>query len=266
MRSFLGALRPVRDGVGRASVTGVRLSHRTAALSLMLLAASTVSVLATGNTPPSNYSIHLDKTVVNEGDSVTLTGSFTDPDAADLHSVVINWNHNPNQKVKLQLPAGQFTFTAAHTYPDDIGEAVEGGGKKTWIHTNVADKDAPGTPNENAPGEDHWAGAGGTMIVRNVAPSFAQPISVQKASGKSGAVVIEGDIEDPGADTFEVFAKWVEGSPLQNNPGQPCTVTRRHFKCEHTYKPAQVKGYAVQLTVKDDDGGVGKTIVHVPMP
>ena len=75
-----------------------------------------------------------------------------------------------------------------------------------------------------------------------------------------------GRVVDPGADTFEVFAKWGDGPQIQLTPGSPCTVAKKHFKCEHTYKASPARGYSVDLTVEDDDGGVGKATVGVAVP
>src|SRR5688572_2465200 len=110
MRSFLRTFQPSRNRLGRLTVVAARSANKTAVLSLMLLAASSVSVWATANTPPSNLTLSLSQSVINEGQSVTLTGSFTDPDATDLHSVNINWKDGKPQQ-KVQLPAGQLTFS-----------------------------------------------------------------------------------------------------------------------------------------------------------
>ncbi len=263
MRSLLDAIQPTLDRIGHVSAAVARSSNRTVALSLMLLAASSVSVWATANTPPHNLSVSLSQTVVDEGQSVTLTGSFTDPDAADLHSVNVNWKDGKPQQ-KVQLPAGQTTFSVTHVYPDNFPNYPTYPTRTLMV--SVADKDAAAGPNDNAGGEDHWDAQSIQLELHNVAPSFAHTISVQKVAGKPGVVVVEGDVTDPGADTFEVSAKWGDGPQIQLNPYQPCTTAKRHFKCEHTYKPAQVRGYSVELRVKDDDGSVGKTTVQVPMP
>ena len=66
---------------------------------------------------PSNVVLNLNAWV-NETGTATLTGSFTDPDAADTHTVVINWGSGEGTTT-LNLAAGVTTFSANHTYLDD---------------------------------------------------------------------------------------------------------------------------------------------------
>src|SRR5688500_2802620 len=54
--------------------------RRSAVLGTILLIGSTVSVVATANTPPVITSLTVTPSVLNEGQAVTLTGAFTDPD------------------------------------------------------------------------------------------------------------------------------------------------------------------------------------------
>ena len=58
-----------------------------------------------------------------ENDSVTLTGSFTDPDLGDAHTVVIDWGDLSSQTT-LPLAAGVFDFTTTHQYLDDTQPAI----------------------------------------------------------------------------------------------------------------------------------------------
>ena len=263
MHRYLDVLQPVRIGVGRIAGAAARLSTRTAVLSAALVAASTVSVWATANTPPSNFTMSVDKPVIHEGESVTLTGSFTDPDAADLHSVVVNWFDG--KKEKLQLPAGQLNFSITHTYGNNNRDNYQ---SKYGPALGIADKDASQGPNDNAPGENHWDQAGATIQVLNVAPTFGHNVSVGRVRGEASKVVITGDVVDPGADIVQVFAHWGQSLPQLGN-GPACTLTgKRSYRCEHTYPVPQIgqKSYTVKFTARDDDGDQTSITRTVTLP
>jgi hypothetical protein len=227
----------------------------------MLLAASSATVLATANTPPQITSLHASPPVTEEGQTVTLTGAFADPDTTDYHSVRIRWNDgSPTQQVPLQ--PGVTSFEVSHVYGDNIETTQH------VINVSVLDRQAPHGTNDNT-------GGGGTsgdfedvqIRVANVTPRFLDSsITVTKKAGP--LVVVEGDFVDPGTlDTHKVIATW--GDP--SSPGATdCTLQgkgSRHFTCEHTYRASiQPKTYSIGLTVKDDDGGLDqhKTTVRFP--
>jgi hypothetical protein len=75
-----------------------------------------MAFVAAANTPPSNVIVN--STTVNEAAAFNLTGSFTDPDAGDAHTVTINWGDGSPNTV-LNLGAGVTNFSAPHTYADD---------------------------------------------------------------------------------------------------------------------------------------------------
>jgi hypothetical protein len=77
-----------------------------ASVQLTVTAAST-------NVPPTN--LVLSAPAVVQGSSTTLTGTFTDPDAADTHTVVVTWGDG-TPTATLSLAAGVTSFTATHPY------------------------------------------------------------------------------------------------------------------------------------------------------
>jgi hypothetical protein len=99
----------------------VRAGRRSLALGTVLVLGSALTVLATTNTPPTITSLNLSSPSVDEGGNITISGAFTDPDATDTHSALIFWPDSTKQKV--EIPAGQMTFTATHklTVRDDDG-------------------------------------------------------------------------------------------------------------------------------------------------
>lgn len=70
------------------------------------------------NVAPSNIEVSLTPSSINEGDTVSLNGSFTDPGVLDTNTVVINWGEGEDSTT-LNLPAGVLTFSASHAYMND---------------------------------------------------------------------------------------------------------------------------------------------------
>ena len=260
MRSFFRAFTSIRKPLGHILRATVRSTHRSVALGLVLVAASSLTAVATSNTKPQITGLQVSQSSIDEGQTVTVTGTFTDPDPADLHVVRIDWKNGDPQK--LVLPAGQRTFTATHKYTDNMSPA-----HVKWIWASVVDKDANPAPNDNTGDGNHTDAETVQLEVKNVAPTFSKNLSVEKPRGQANKVVVSGEIVDPGSDTFQVFVKWGDGTMSPLTQGDECSVNRQRFTCEHTYaKPSTGKGYQVELTVRDDDGGTGKaaTVVQTP--
>jgi hypothetical protein len=249
----------------RSLEVSARTGRRSLALGAALLIGSTVTVLATANTPPHITSVTVTPNVskANEGQSVTVNVAFTDPDPNDLHTIYFDWHKG--SLGKFQLPAGQHSFQTTIKLPDDSDPNVSN--PQIWVR--VSDRQFPqGQPNDNQEGKGGHDFSSFPMKIQNVAPTFARELHAQKVRGEMGKVVVEGDIADPGEDTFQVFAIWDTSGP-QLGPGQACSVTKRHFTCEHTYavgKPVQSKTYSTKFTVRDDDGGQNVATMSVQIP
>jgi hypothetical protein len=242
--------------------------RRSAVLGAVLLTiVSTVSVLATANTLPLFTTVTLStSSIVNEGQTVTVTGAFTDPDVTDFHSIRIRWDTVGTPTEQIQLPPGQLSFQVSHTYTDDLAP--------TQITVTLYDRQTPpGTdPNDNTdnfPKDERKL----PIQVRNVAPRFTRGLAVAKVAKVPGKVTIDGDLVDPGADRLTVLANFGDGTPPHPFPplqpgDSPCTVTVRRFHCEHQYavNPFATKTYTIRLGVADDDGGRStfETTVQIP--
>src|SRR5205823_874548 len=55
---------------------------------------------------------------INEGETGTLSGTISDPDASDTHLVTITWGPGQGSST-VNLAAGIASFTATHPYADD---------------------------------------------------------------------------------------------------------------------------------------------------
>src|SRR5262249_51641197 len=71
------------------------------------------------DTLPSGLSLTPSATALNEGDSLSLAGSFTDPDSGDAHTVLIKWGDG-SANTTVNLAAGVLSFSGvSHPYLDN---------------------------------------------------------------------------------------------------------------------------------------------------
>src|SRR5262249_6716871 len=76
---------------------------------------SSVTVVV-NNVAPSGLTLTQSASSINEGGTMTLSGSFTDS-GADTETVVINWGDG--QSTTLNLSSTQRSFSATHQYLDN---------------------------------------------------------------------------------------------------------------------------------------------------
>lgn len=256
MRPFQATIHTLVAEHRRSIATSVRTARRSLVLGAVLALGSAITVLATTNTPPTITGVNLSTSVANEGDTVTVSATFTDPDAADTHSALIFWPDGTKQKV--EIPAGQLSFQASHKLLDNKGS--------TFV-LDLRDRQLPIHSNDNTEGLGKDSESR-PLTVNNVPPTFAHNVTVEKVRNAPGKIVIQGDLVDPGADAVSVAANWGDGVALKAE-GQACAMTgRRSFKCEHTYPvpPFGQKSYTIKLTTRDDDGGQTEVSKSVTLP
>lgn len=211
---------------------------------LLLLIGSTVTVWATSNTPPTFTTLALSpSSTIYEGQTVTLTGAFTDPDAGNYHSVRIHWGDThltPAQQI--QLPPGQLSFQVTHTYADNLAPSVR-------VAVRLYDRQTPpGTdPNDNA----EAAGKDARELpidVRNLPPQFVES-SIRTRSTATG-LVVEGDVTDPSPVDVLQVSGGVGRDPFYEPMTCAMGPSPRHFRCQY---PASMV-HTILLTVQDDEG------------
>jgi len=258
MDAHSNAVQQVLIGTRYLITTSTQTGRRALALGAMLVLGSTLTVVATANTPPTITSASLNKTTINEGQSVTVSGTFTDPDASDTHTALVHWPDG--EKGKAEIPAGQFTFQVSRTFPDNLDYHL--------VIVELRDHNLPPGANDNTEGLGKDTESLSLNVV-NVAPTFAHNVAVTRARNAPGKVIVEGDTVDPGADTVTVYAIWDANGLPQIGNGQACTMTtKRHFRCEHTYAVPQIgtKTHSIKLTARDDDGAQTQTSTSVTLP
>jgi len=199
-------------------------------------------VTVRANVAPEITEVTVVPTTINENDVVTLTVAFS-PDPGE-HTATINWGEGEPQK--LDLPAGEYSFTVPHQYLDD--NPTETLSDQYKIAVTVTD-DGPAS------------GSGSTSVtVNNVPPSLSGvPVDLGTID-ENGSVTLSGTVVDPGTqDTFTLTVDWGEGSPV------PVTVKDdRTFSATHQYLDDNPSGtpsdtYSIAVKVTDDDTGGGTT-------
>lgn len=96
------------------------------------------TTLTVKNVAPTLNSVILTSAVIDEGGSVTVSGTFTDPGTIDTHNVIIDWGDGAPRSV-LQLTSGERSFDATHQYLDDPSDSPS---DAYTVRALVADDDA----------------------------------------------------------------------------------------------------------------------------
>src|SRR5262249_46091406 len=108
----------------------------------------------------------------NEGQSLTFSGTFTDPGTADTHTASINWGDNSTTSATVTESGGSGSISASHVYADEGSYTIQltvtdkHGGSATWTGTATI---AMVAPTVTAAGNQ-------SGVIRN------QPLSLQVAS------------------------------------------------------------------------------------
>lgn len=175
--------------------------------------------------------------VINEGETFTSAGSFSDPGADTWVGAADYGDGSPPQSLTLN-PDGSFALS--HVYADNGAYVVT---------VEVTDDDG-GVGTDTA-----------IVTVNNVAP--ATDAGLDATINEGDAFTSTGSFSDPGADTWVAFADYGDGSPPQALALQP----DKRFALSHTY--ANDGEFTVVVTVTDDDGDSGSdsaivTVVNVP--
>ncbi len=183
----------------------------------------------------ATLSLGLSQTVINEGDSVTLTASFP-VNPAHSNTAVISWGDGESSTVK--APAGVNVINTTHRYRDDNPSGTPSDVNN--ISVTVTDDSTGAT-----------LSGGTSLTVNNVPPTvrIVSDLSGASATNTDGSVVsLAADVSDPGVlDTFTYL--WT----VTQNGVQVGSGTAPTFTIARQIGAVSV----VTLTVTDDDTGVG---------
>jgi hypothetical protein len=175
--------------------------------------------------------------VINENGTANLSGSFSDPDPGQAHTVSINWGDGSPTTVLPTLAIGVTTFSASHQYLDDNPTGTPVDVKSITI--SVSD----GATSISAPT---------TVTVNNVAPVIGTVTGPTTPQPAGSSITVTTNFTDVGTkDTHVCSVNWDDdttsnGIVTETNGSGTCTAT-------HTYTTPGV--YSVIVTITDDDTG-----------
>jgi Ca2+-binding RTX toxin-like protein len=190
---------------------------------------------------------------INENDMATVSGTFSDPDALDAHTVVITWGGGtPGQpsegSTTLNLAAGVTSFSATHQYLDD---------NPTGTPSDVYAIAVTVTDNHGASGI-----AGTSVTVNNVAPVITSLTGPSPSPGVRGqTLTFGGTFTDVGTlDMHTATFDWGDGTgstaAAVSEAGGSGSVSATHVYTADG-------NYTVTLTVRDDDTGTTSSSMSV---
>ena len=185
---------------------------------------------------------------INEGESVTMAGSFIDPGVLDTHTVLIDWGDG-STPTTLNLARGVLTFTTpAHQYFDNLP-----GNAPYTINVTVTDKDG-GVGTESA-----------AVTVTNLAPMAI--INGAPATSPTGTPIsLTSTVTDPGP--TDQTAGFTYSWDVTKVHGATTTL---HFatgaSANFSFTPYDDGTYTVTLIATDKDGqtsNITRQVVTVP--
>jgi Bacterial Ig-like domain (group 3)/PKD domain/Bacterial pre-peptidase C-terminal domain/RTX calcium-binding nonapeptide repeat (4 copies) len=211
--------------------------------------------VAVSDVPASALVLSPSTTLLTEGSSFTLGGTFFDPGALDRHNVAIDWGDG-SSPTHVALGAGVMTFSGVqHLYRDNPT-----GHPDFVVTVSVTDPAEPAGP--PATSTLH-------IIVTNVAPSVTslsllgadgQPLQpgVPGVAGKineNDGVLLSGSYADAGLfDRHTVMVDWGDGS----TSAASVDSVHRTFHAKHHYDDNPVGTLIgvdhIHVAVKDNDG------------
>jgi hypothetical protein len=111
------------DGAPATSPEGTAINLTSNLVSLNVIdndggVGSTSQTIAVTNVAPALRDVAVTPGTVDEGGSVTLSGSVSDPGSRDTLTLTINWGDGSDPEDVL-LAAGSPSFSRSHTYADD---------------------------------------------------------------------------------------------------------------------------------------------------
>jgi PKD repeat protein len=189
------------------------------------------------NVAPVVGSLSLSPSSVVDHQTLTVSGTFTDPGTADTFTLTVEWGDTTSSTASLS--AGTRSFSATHAY------------------------DAPGPVTIKATVADRDSGQSSSSVDLVVGSSNHAPANLALTASADGAnVVLDGTFTDPDAlDTHTVVLTWGDGDSAQQSLAAGLTT----FSAAHLYAASGT--YTVSATVSDSASSTSATtqvVVTVP--
>jgi fibronectin-binding autotransporter adhesin len=201
----------------------------------------TAAVLSTVSTGPTNLQATLSPSTINEGDSLVLSASFSDPGSSQPHTVTISWGDGSQDTLTLAPTAT--SFAQSHRYLNNSPD-----GRAFLVSLTVADASG------------HSVSTTLFADVLNVAPVIT---ALSATLDATGVTTLTGTFEDPGTlDTFTLTVVWGDGTAPESFalPAGP-----RQFTEQHRYQSV-APGTLIHVFLQDSDGGMNQAVTPAPVP
>jgi len=173
---------------------------------------------------------------VDEDGTTELAATFTDPGAADVHTVEVQWGDGTVETFDLEPETR--SFTTSHQYLDDDPTGTP---QDTYVVNVTVTDDDTGT-----------ATVAVDVDVSNVAPvitSIATDAPIDGRAQPAEPVTVSGTVSDVGTlDTHTASVDWGDGTVTA------ATIDAGTFSATHSFSTGGV--FTVTVTVTDDDTGV----------
>jgi autotransporter-associated beta strand protein len=167
--------------------------------------------------------------VITEGNIASVRGTIVEPDPQDSFTLLVSWgDRTPVQTFTFPPGSNGRQVTVLHRYADD--------GNYT-VHLSWHDPEGAGNSADMA------------VAVSNVAPVV--DVGPDAHLRRGGVLNRRGSFLDPGSDSWTATVDYGDGSGPQALRLGP----DKQLHLRHRYRAAGT--YAVTVTVRDDDGGVG---------
>ena len=193
------------------------------------------------NVAPSINSLSI-TTPINEGQSATLSGTYSDPGISDTHELDVDWDGDNIVDQTIAVTGG--TFSVTHLYPDDDPT----GTTSDTITVHVRLRDAAGAS---------AAAAAESLTVNNELPELTVAANQTVNQGELLNLLSIGNplgtFTDAGIlDTHTGIVDWGDGSPA-DDVAIADLGGNGFLAASHVYSTPGT--HQVTVTLRDDDGG-----------
>jgi len=231
---------------------------------------STTIVVVVQNDAPNSLSFTISDSEINEGDSLSIFGSFTDRligfPTEDFRAFVI-WGDGNSEELTLNVTNLEAMFASiSHTYIDNDADNI------FTIRLRVADDDmgAFASPDNFLTGVEgvDFVELAMDVTVLNVNPTLL-PLAATDVES-TGRATVTLSFSDPGADSFEVLVDW--GDQLSLPPEQrfvvevahvgstPTTYTLEHFYTGPPDPQNPTADIIISVVIHDDDAAISGVV------
>ncbi len=205
------------------------------------------TAITVNNVAPTLGSINLSASSIDESESVTVSGSFSDPAlgvSTEAFTGTALWSDGVMTTVTVDGTNG--TFSTSRTFPDDNPTGTPS--DDFTVSISIADDDT-GSDTATSP----------TLTVNNVAPvitSLSSDATFDNKASEGGLVTVLGEFTDIGVeDTHTATVDWGDGTI------EPATVIQGAgsgmVEATHEYTTGGI--FEIIVTVTDDDTGAAES-------